>query len=228
MIPPRQLILDIRPEAPPRFDNFLPGNNFEAASACYLAADSIGGEVVTYLWGEAGSGRTHLLRAAVAHAQEVGREADYCMGDLPESLPEDLPSFLAVDAADALDAEAQIRLFSLINRARAGGGTVLVAGDQAPAGLALREDLRTRLGSGLVFQLHPLNEVQRAEAVRERATARGMRISEEVVRYMITHSRRDLPSLLTVVDALDTLSLSLKRPATVPLLREILGRGATL
>ena len=224
MIPPRhprQLILDIRPEAHPRFDNFLPGDNFEAASACYLAADSAGGEAVTYLWGEVGCGRTHLLRAAVAHAREVGRAADYCGDDLPE----DLPQFLAVDAVDGLDAEAQIRLFSLIIRAREGAGTILVAGDQAPAGLRLREDLRTRLGSGLVFQLHPLNEVQRAEAVRERAEARGMHVTEEVVRYLITHSRRDLPSLLTTVDALDVLSLSLKRPATVPLLREVLGRG---
>lgn len=221
MIPPRQLILDIRPEAPPRFDNFLPGDNFEAASACYLAADSAGGEAVTYLWGEVGCGRTHLLRAAVAHAREVGRAAEYCGDDLPE----DLPQFLAVDTVDGLDAEAQIRLFSLIIRAREGAGTILVAGDQAPVGLRLREDLRTRLGSGLVFQLHPLNEVQRAEAVLERAVARGMHVTEEVVRYLITHSRRDLPSLLTTVDALDVLSLSLKRPATVPLLREILGRG---
>lgn len=221
MILTRQLILDIRPEALPRFDNFLPGDNFEAASACYLAADSAGGEAVIYLWGEAGCGRTHLLRAAVAHAREMGRAADYCRDDLPE----DLPQFLAVDAADALNAEAQIRLFSLIIRAREGGGTILAAGDRAPAGLTLREDLRTRLGSGLVFHLHPLNEVQRAEAVRERALARGMHIPEEVVRYLITHSRRDLPSLLTTVDALDVLSLSLKRPATVPLLREMLGRG---
>lgn len=223
MIPPRQLILDIRPEAPPRFDNFLPGDNFEAASACYLAADSAGGEAVTYLWGEPGCGRTHLLQAAVAHAREVGRAADYCRNDLPE----DLPQFLAVDAVDDLSSEAQIRLFSLIIRAREGGGTILVAGDQAPAGLALREDLRTRLGSGLVFQLHPLNEAQRAEAVRERALARGMRISEDVVGYLTTHSRRDLPSLLAVVDALDVLSLSLKRSVTVPLLREILGRATT-
>jgi len=223
VIPPRQLILDIRPEAPPRFDNFLPGDNFEAASACYLAADSAGGEAVTYLWGEPGCGRTHLLQAAVAHAREVGRAADYCRNDLPE----DLPQFLAVDAVDDLSSEAQIRLFSLIIRAREGGGTILVAGDQAPAGLALREDLRTRLGSGLVFQLHPLNEAQRAEAVRERALARGMRISEDVVGYLTTHSRRDLPSLLAVVDALDVLSLSLKRSVTVPLLREILGRATT-
>jgi len=218
---PRQLILDIRPEAPPRFDNFLPGDNFEAASACYLAADSAGGEAVIYLWGEVGCGRTHLLQAAVAHAREAGRVADYCAHDVPE----DLPQFLAVDAVDDLSPEAQIRLFSLIIRARDGLGSILVAGGKPPSALALREDLRTRLGSGLVFQLHPLNEAQRAEAVRERAVARGMRIPEEVVCYLITHSRRDLPSLLAVVDALDVLSLSLKRPLTVPLLREILGRG---
>lgn len=221
MIPKYQLILDIRPDAPPRFDNFLPGDNFEVASEVYLAADSAGGEPVIYCWGEAGSGRTHLLQAAVAHAKTQGREAHYCT----TCVPEDLSEFLAVDGVDALDGEAQIALFSLLNRAKEGGGTLIVAGDQPPAGLAVREDLSTRLGAGLVFQVHPLSVEQRMEAVRERGAARGMRLSEEVVCYLIAHSRRDLPSLLATLDALDEISLSRKRPVTIPLLRDLLGQA---
>jgi DnaA-homolog protein len=220
MIPKYQLILDIRPDAPPRFDNFLLGDNLEAATALYLAADSTGGEAVIYCWGEVGSGRSHLLQAAVAHAKAQGREAHYCTTQLPE----DLPAFLAVDGVDGLDGEAQIALFSLINRAREGGGTLIVAGDQPPAGLRVREDLSTRLGAGLVFQMHPLSTEQRTEAVRERGVARGMRIEDEVVRYLITHSRRDLSSLLATLDALDELSLSRKRPVTLPLLRDLLSQ----
>jgi len=43
-----------------------------------------------------------------------------------------------------------------------------------------------------------------------------------VTRYLLTHSRRDLPRLLATVDALDTFSLSRKRPVSVPLLKELL------
>jgi DnaA family protein len=82
--------------------------------------------------------------------------------------------------------------------------------------------LATRLGAGLVFQVSPLNEVQCAEAVRERAQARGLVLSDEMLRYLLVHARRDLKSLLAVVDRLDELSLSRKRPASPGLLREVL------
>jgi DnaA family protein len=218
VIPPRQLILDIRPEAPPRFDNFIAGSNLEAASACYLAADSAGGEAVIYLWGAAGSGRSHLLQAAITHACEMGRTVCLAHADLPEELPE----LLAVDGVDALNDADQVRLFSLINRAREEGASVLAAGDVAPVQLSLRPELATRLGAGLVFQVSPLNEVQCAEAVRERAQARGLVLSDEMLRYLLVHARRDLKSLLAVVDRLDELSLSRKRPASPGLLREVL------
>ena len=137
-----------------------------------------------------------------------------------EALPDELSGLLAVDDVDRLDGEAQVRLFSLINQAREGAGTVLAAGPAAPAQLALREDLATRLGWGLVFGLRPLNEAARATAIHERAATLGLQLSEEVVRYLLSHGRRDLPSLLASVDALDAYSLSLKRPVTVPLVRE--------
>ena len=135
-------------------------------------------------------------------------------------MPEELGGLLAVDDVDDLDAAAQVRLFSLVNQAREGGGVVLAAGAAAPAHLPVRQDLATRLAWGLVFGLRPLNEADRATALRERGAARGLELPDEVVRYLLSHGRRDLPTLLASVDALDAYSLSLKRPLTVPLVRD--------
>ncbi|MDD5365823.1 MAG: DnaA regulatory inactivator Hda [Gallionellaceae bacterium] len=214
----RQLILNIRPEAAPRFDNFMPGDNLELLLALDTLARGELPEAVVYVWGNPGSGRSHLLKATVAEAGLHGRAARYLAAG--EELPDELAGILAVDDCERLDAEAQVRLFSLINQARDGAGTVLAGGPAAPAQLALRADLATRLGWGLVFGLRPLNEAERATAIHERAGALGLHLSEDVVRYLLSHGRRDLPSLLASVDALDAYSLSLKRPVTVPLVRE--------
>lgn len=213
----RQLVLNIQPEAAPRFDNFMPGDNLELLLALDTLARGELRETVAYVWGAPGSGRSHLLQATVAEAAQHGRPARYVADG---HLPDDLDGLLAVDDVDGLDGEAQVRLFSLINQARDGAGVVLAAGPAAPAHLALREDLATRLSWGLVFGLRPLNEADRATAVRERAASLGLNLTDEVVRYLLSHGRRDLPSLLASIDALDAYSLSLKRPVTVPLVRD--------
>jgi len=216
----RQLILDIRPDAPPRFDNFLAGRNAEAVAALRALASGATGEALVYVWGEPGSGKSHLLQACVAAVQEQGKSARYVAPGV--GLPEALPALLAVDAADVLSPEAQVALFSLINRAREGEGRIVVAGNRAPAQLPLRPDLTTRLGWGLVFALTGLDQAERTAALQARAAARGLQLPSEVMSYLLTHCRRDLPGLLATVDALDEYSLSRKRPVTLPLLREML------
>jgi DnaA family protein len=220
----RQLVLNIQPEAPPRFDNFMPGDNLELLLALDTMARGELNEVVAYIWGKEGSGRTHLLKATVDETLQFGGKAAYMAGG---SLPEELDGLLAVDDVDLLDADGQVRLFSLINQAREGAGTVLAAGPLAPAQLAVREDLASRLTWGLVFGLRPLNEADRSTAVRERAAGLGLNLGDDVVRYLLSHGRRDLPSLLATIDALDAYSLSLKRPVTVPLVREWLSDRVT-
>lgn len=218
---PRQLILNIQPEAEPRFDNFLPGDNLELLLALDTLARGELREFVVYIWGAPGSGRSHLLRATHDQAVEHGARASFHAG---AELPDEMPRLLVVDDVERLDADQQIRLFDLINQARDGAGTVLAAGPSAPAHLTLREDLATRLGWGLVFGLRPLNEADRATAIKERAAARGLSLPDEVARYLLTYGRRDLPSLLALVDALDEYSMSLKRPVTVVLAREVIGQ----
>jgi DnaA family protein len=91
-----------------------------------------------------------------------------------------------------------------------------------PARLDLAPELLTRLAWGLVYQLHPLDDAEKAAALAGHAAARGLRLPAEVSAYLLRHVRRDLPTLMGVLDALDRHSLETQRPLTVPLVREVL------
>lgn len=200
----QQLVLNIGPAAEPDFDNYIAGPNAEAVASVRSFAEGAGREAVLYLWGERGSGRTHLLRAA-ARAN---------------------PGLVIADDVETLGDSAQQRLFAAINAARQGEPPVLAAGAQPPAQLALREDLRTRLAWGLVYQLKPLSDAEKALHLRAQAARRGLRLPDEVLAYLLSRLPRDLASLNGVLEALDRYSLETKRPLTVPLVREALERRA--
>lgn len=217
-----QLLLDISPDSPPTLANFVAGRNAELLAALrHALAD--GGERSFYLWGEGGSGRSHLLQACTSAALEAGRNAVYARSSVPPAA-----DVVAVDDVEGLDDAAQIALFDLYNRMRDNGGLLLVSGTASPLHLGLRDDLRTRLGWGLVYQVHGLSDEEKAQALVQHAQGRGFSLSPEVTQYLLRHGRRDLASLMAVLDALDEHSLRLHRPPTVPLLKEILQRDLEL
>ena len=212
-----QLLLDITPATQPTLDNFVAGRNLELLSALRHALAGSSSELSFYIWGETGSGKSHLLQACVRAALDTQRNAAYVQGNVPQ-----FAEVVAVDDVERLDDAAQIGLFDLYNRMRDSGGMLLVSGTQAPLHLQLRDDLRTRLGWGLVYQVHGLNDDEKAEALAQHAQAKGFSLPTEITQYLLRHGSRDLPSLMAVLDALDEHSLRLHRAPSVPLLKEVL------
>lgn len=211
-----QLLLDISPESQPTLANFVAGRNAELLAVLRHALAG-GGERSIYLWGEEGSGKSHLLQACVAAALEAQRGAVYAQGGVPQ-----MADMVAVDDVEQLDEAAQIELFDLYNRMRESGGLLLASGKASPLHLKLRDDLRTRLGWGLVYQVHGLSDEEKAQALTQHAQSRGFALPTEVTQYLLRHGRRDLPSLIAVLDALDEHSLRLHRAPSVPLLKEVM------
>lgn len=125
---------------------------------------------------------------------------------------------------DKLDDAAQISLFELYNHQRENGGLLLVCGQSAPVHLYVRDDLRTRLDWGLVYQVHALNDSEKEQSLQQHARTRGLLLPKEVSTYLLRHGRRDLPVLLATLDALDEHCLRLKCAASVPLLKEVMSR----
>ncbi|MFT4171376.1 MAG: DnaA regulatory inactivator Hda [Rhodocyclaceae bacterium] len=215
----RQLILNIRPHIESRLETFVVGDNADLLAALAQQLVSRDGSVL-YLWGEAGSGRTHLLRAAVAAAHK--RPAQYIDPSAWQTPSAADGALIAIDNAGRTDAEAQGDLFRALIRAREQQASLIVAGDTPAHRLVIRDDVSSRLAQGLTFEIKPLNDAHKATTLMQHAQNRGMTVGPEIVNYLLRHGRRDLPWLMAVLDALDEASLSLSRPVTLPLLRDIL------
>ena len=214
----RQLILELIHEAPHRFDNYVAGGNGEALTglAGWLAPESP--EPSLLIWGETAAGKTHLLQASEACYSDALVNPD--LTDVAEQVNDN--SFHAVDHVEALSEIGQIALFNLFNRLRASGGRLLTATQLPPRQLEVREDLRTRLGSGLIYRLHALTDGEKIDALSTQATARGLRLPPDALDYLLARAPRDMRSLAALLVALDRYSLEHKRAITLPLLREVL------
>lgn len=192
----RQLALRISPPPQPSLENFIAGSNQEVLARLRALRNREPGECIVYLWGEAGSGKSHLLAASARDG------------------------VVLADDVEHLDEPGQIALFNAINAARESGGAVLASGHAPPVQLALRDDLRSRLAWGLVYQLKALSDEQRSDFLRAEASRRGMQLPEEAIAYILTRIRRDMRSLNAVLERIDQVSLELKRPITLPLVRD--------
>lgn len=210
----QQLLLDIRPLSRPTLDNFIPGPNQELLDCLrsWLGTDTV--DTAIYIWGPSGSGKSHLLNAL---AETSGGLVWDGMG---ETLP-DVP-LIAVDDVESLAGSAQIAVFDAFNRAKAAGHRFVAAGENAPAGLKIREDLRTRLGWGLIYRLLPLTDNDMQAALIKHGHDLGFDLDPAIADWLLTRETRDLGRLLQIVEALDRYSLQHKRRITLPLLKDIL------
>jgi DnaA family protein len=221
-----QLIFELAPAEPPRIANFLAGRNTELVALLprFVAGDI--DETGLLLWGAPGAGKTHLLHAALDLAQQRGVAARWAAHPDEVSAAIDAAAPLVViDRVDTADADAAAAIFTLYNAQKQRGGRLIAASRTPLAALPLREDLRTRLGWGLVYEVLPLADEDKPAAMVAFAEQRGFQLPADVIDYLLHHGRRYLPSLLATLAALDRASLASKRPVTVPLLKTWLTRA---
>ena len=220
----KQLALDIGLARAPSLATFFAGPNEAAWRHLQLWAGSpTRSPVPTYLWGATGSGKTHLLRAVEETLREQGASAgwlDPSMVEPPEF--DERWAVLLLDDVHLYSAVQQHAAFAWFVQAQTLQRGVLAAGALPPADLKLREDLRTRLGWGHVFQLHVLSEPERRAVLRQAADARGVFLSDEVMDFILHRFSRDLDSLMELLDHLDAYALQAQRAVTIPLIRSML------
>jgi DnaA family protein len=222
----RQLTFELAPPETPAFANFLAGSNGEAIDALRRLAQGTLNETSLVVWGAAGAGKSHLLQATVGEAASASRFARYYgSAEHAPAEPPELGAVLAVDRIDEAASEAQSNLFRLYNALAGTGGQLVVAARAVPAAWPLRPDLRTRLAQGLTYEVHPLADEAKADALRQFAAGRGFALPGDVAAYLLTHCARDMRSLVQAVAALDRMSLASKRPVTLALARECLERA---
>lgn len=216
----KQLLLDLLLPAPRTFDDFVRGEN---AELLFQLGEWAQGDVrALYIWGESGAGKSHLLTASEGKLNQ--ESAVYFVNAREEMLPQHIEgnAALLVDNVESLDAEQQIVLFDHYNTLRDGGGRILVSGTLPPMLLALRDDLTTRLGWGLIYQLKSLSDEDKIAALQRRARHLGFELHRELAEYLLNHAARDLPNLYRQLEAINEMALSKQRQITLPLIREAL------
>ncbi|RZT95367.1 regulatory inactivation of DnaA Hda protein [Rivibacter subsaxonicus] len=217
--------LAIAPQPAPAFENFIVGSNAAALAALRRRPLPL---APTYLWGAAGAGKTHLLHALAAELRLASGAAVGAFGPAvtePWAWDERWQLVL-IDDCDRLDAAQQHAAFALFVEAQGAGVPVVAAGRVPPVDLGVREDLRTRLGWGLVFHVEPVAEAEVRAALRREADRRGLFLPDELMSYVLVRHARDLGSLMGLLDRLDRYALERQRALTVPLLREMLATEA--
>jgi len=213
----KQLVLDLGADQAHSLESFEVGQNAEAAQLMAQFAARSAREHFAYLWGGAGVGKTHLLKALAStdnarYISPFSIESEFVYS--PEV------NLYLLDDCEKLSPVSQIDAFALFNEIRANDAFMVCSGAVAPAVLPVREDLRTRMGWGLIYQIHGLSDDEKVAALSAAASARGLTLSPGVLPYLLSHFRRDMRSLSTMLDSLDQYSLETQRPITLPLLRE--------
>jgi DnaA family protein len=219
----KQLALPIAPRPADGFEALVVGPNAQAVAHLRSLALAAAPGAPLYLWGDAGTGKTRLLRALAAQRQAHGESIGWFDADdaLPWTLDEHW-GLVVVDRCEALDAAHQQAAFALFVEAGSQGVQWAAAGRLPPVDLPLRDDLHSRLGWGHVFALQALAEGETRSALRREADRRGILLGDEVMDYLLTRFARDMGHLMALLDRLDGFALAEQRAVTVPLLRKML------
>lgn len=209
----KQAIFEWIDNALPTMDNFVLGENREVWQVLHTDFS------VLTLWGEAGSGKTHLLKAWQVHYGGIYIENGADIFRLPEHFN---TQHIAFDNIQNYNENQQVALFALFNDCKDQGIAMLFASNTPPAALTWRDDLKTRLNWGGVYEVKPLSDNDKMHALRQFANERQMYIDDAVFHYLMNFVSRDMRLLQGCLKQFDNFAVQHKRRMTVPLLKAFL------
>lgn len=202
-------------------------------SSSYVASAATGKESVHsfYLFGLADSGKSHLLHASCALAQDCNKTS-VCLSfsELQQLSVEVLLGLENIDLVCLDDIHLiaeqpqwQQAVFDLYNRITEQGKQLIITGNKSVNELSLSlPDLRSRLSWGYVEQLKLLTDDEKLIAMQFRATQRGLLLNDDVSNFLLTRLSRNMRTLIDSLDKLDKASMREQRRITIPFIKEVL------
>jgi len=208
------------------FDNFIAEDN-------QLVINSLQGssEPFIFLWGESGTGKTHLLQAVCQYQNQHDKTASYLPLNELQTVSANLldgmenVDLVCLDNIESIygNQEWEESIFNLFNRIKQLHGRLIISSASSPQQPgAILNDLKSRLNSGLPLNLQALSDKSTIKALQYRAQKLGMELNHDAANYLITRFPRDLSSLWALLNKLDQASLSAQRKLTIPFLKSTL------
>jgi len=176
---------------------------------------------VVALWGPAASGKTHLLEVWRARSNAVVIAARTLTS---AALPRLLGAAHAavIDEAQSADEEALLHLYNVLAERQ---GHLLLAARDPPARWTIRlADLRSRLLAGPAVGVEAPDDALLGAVLVKLFADRQLRISEDLIAYLLPRIERSFAAAQAMVAALDQAALADQRAVTVRLARDILSR----
>jgi chromosomal replication initiator protein len=213
------------------FENFVVGKPNELAhAAARRVAEACANPVHTvpfnplYLYGGVGLGKTHLMHAVAWHVRRhaCDRKVIYLSAEKFmyqfiralrfKSTMDFKEQFRSVDLLMIDDVQfisgkdsTQEEFFHTFNALVDQNRQIVISADKSPSDLeGLEERMRSRLGWGLVADLHPTTYELRLGILQSKAEQSGMRISQKVMEFLahkITSNVRELEGALNRIIA---------------------------
>jgi len=191
------------------------------------------GERLLYVWGNTGSGKSHILQACCQAMSHTHQSAVYLpLKLLQEWGPQvldgmDDQTLIGIDDIEtvAKDKAWEEGLFHFYNRIRdRGQSTLMITGQMPPMHSPIQlPDLRSRLMWGLVLQLNELHDEDKINTLQWHAKKRGFELQKSVCQYLINRCARNMHDLHALLNRLDEASLVLQRKITIPFVKDVLG-----
>lgn len=229
-----QKILPISLNDEATFENYLAGPNSIVINylKSFLKKNNQNNlERYLFLWGDLGTGCSHLLQAGCHFFLENYGSAVYLNFKNQQSLtPAIFDNLEQFDLVCLDDIHAVINkevweeaLFYFYNRCFEKNNLLIISAKKTPTQLSIRlPDLASRINSGVSLQLQHLTDEEKIQVLKMRAKRRGLLLSDEVCFFFLRRYPRDMKALFDALILLDRASLKKQRKVTIPFIKEVL------
>ncbi|MEE9304176.1 MAG: DnaA regulatory inactivator Hda [Thiotrichaceae bacterium] len=230
-MPTQQPLLNLSLPDSQRFETFYAGVDNQLVVEDLQSLLTSNDHRQNFIWGGENSGKSHLLQATCYAAFSKGMSAAYLpLRDLKQHGVEIFTGsssyrLICIDDVDSVigNDNWELALFNLINQARERQQILIFSATENPRHMNCNlADLQSRLLWGTNYQLKELNDEEKSQALKFRASHRGIALDNAVIEYIYKRYPRDFTTLISILDKLDVESLSSQRKITIPLVKQAL------
>lgn len=226
-----QLSLSIKLDDQATFSNFFAPRSSNQHLASMLLQDE--SQQVAMIVGNSGVGLSHLLQAACQPSPfaRVNNAIYLPLADLQQYPPEQVLDGLQASTLVCLDdlqtvsdkTDWQTPLFNFFNECKQSRTRMIFASHKLPEDMGiLLPDLASRLTSGLIHRLIDFDDDDLRRLLQFRSNLRGMYMSDEVAKFLLTRLPRDTQTLMDALENIDSASLREQRRLTTPFVKTVL------